>query len=136
VLVSTQNLSLKRVAQETPSSIYGAFRDHRDQSCHYEIDLPNKLRMHNVFHVSLLRPYIEEVPRSLNSSSTEGEHEFVVHKILKHDMIKVSLKKTQLECLIVERARMSITLGKLWIAHCPEIVAEVQRHTNYDYSNN
>jgi hypothetical protein len=80
--------------------------------------------MHNVFHVSLLRPYIEEVPRSLNSSSTEGEHEFVVHKILKHDMIKVSSKKTQLECLIVERVRMSITLGKLWIAHCPEIVAE------------
>jgi hypothetical protein len=30
-----------------------------------KLDLPNKLRMHDVFHVSLLRPYIEgKSPRS------------------------------------------------------------------------
>jgi hypothetical protein len=38
--------------------------------------LPNKLRMHNVFHVSLLRPYIEgKTPRSPpNPVVLAGEH--------------------------------------------------------------
>ena len=66
------------------------------------LDLPKKLRMHNVFHVSLLRPYIEgKSPRSPPIPMVlDGEHEFVVEKIVKHDLIKVSSKKTQLECLV------------------------------------
>jgi hypothetical protein len=67
-----------------------------------KLDLPNKPRMHDVFHVSLLRPYIEgKSPRSPPVPVVmDGEHEFVVDKILEHDFIKVSSKKTQLECLI------------------------------------
>jgi hypothetical protein len=67
-----------------------------------QVDLPNKLRMHDVFHVSLLRPYIEgKSPRSPPIPVVlDGEHEFVVDKIIKHNFIKVSSKKTQLECLI------------------------------------
>ena len=66
------------------------------------LDLPKKLRKHNVFNVSLLRPYIEgKSPRSPPIPKVlDGEHEFVVEKIVKHDLIKVSSTKTQLECLV------------------------------------
>ena len=97
-----------------------------------EIDLPNKLRMHNVFHVSLLRPYIEgKSPRSPPIPVVlKGEHEFVVHKILKHDMIKVSSKKTQLECLIKWKGYTDE--HNTWeimdsLHNCPEIVAEYKK---------
>jgi hypothetical protein len=67
-----------------------------------QLVLPNKLRMHDVSHVSLLRPYIEgKSPRSPPIPVVlDREHEFVVDKILEHDYIKVSSKKTHLECLI------------------------------------
>jgi hypothetical protein len=58
--------------------------------------------MHDVFFVSLLRPYIEgKSPRSPPIPVVmDGEHEFVVDRILEHDLVKVSSKKIQLECLI------------------------------------
>jgi hypothetical protein len=67
-----------------------------------KLDLPNKLIMHGVLHVSLLRPYIEgKSPRSPPIPVVmDGEHEFVVENIVKHDLIKVSSKKTQRECPI------------------------------------
>jgi hypothetical protein len=67
-----------------------------------KLDPPNKLRMHDVFHVSLLRPYIEgKFPRSPPIPLImDGENEFVVDRILEHDLVKVSSKKTQLENLI------------------------------------
>jgi hypothetical protein len=66
------------------------------------LDLPNKLRMHDVQHVSLLRPYIEgKSPRSPPIPMVlDGEHEFVVEKIVAHNLIKLSSKKTQLQCLV------------------------------------
>jgi hypothetical protein len=53
---STQNLSLKGIAYKT-SGLPVEINPVTMRSIY-------KLRMHNVFHVSLLRPYIEEVPRS------------------------------------------------------------------------
>ena len=93
MLVSTQNLSLKKGSTRKllprfmgPFSVIKEIND-----VTMEIDLPNKLRMHNVFHVSLLRPYIEgKSPRSPSIPVVlKGEHEFVVDKILKHDSIEV-----------------------------------------------
>jgi hypothetical protein len=67
-----------------------------------KLDLPNNLRMHDVVHVSLLRPYIEgKFPTSPPIPVVmDGEHEFVVDRILEHDLVKVSSKTTQLECLM------------------------------------
>jgi hypothetical protein len=54
-----------------------------------KLDLPNKLRMHDVFHVSLFRPHIEgKSPRSPPIPIVmDGEHELVMDKILKHDFV-------------------------------------------------
>ena len=51
----------------------------------YQLDLPDALRIHDVFHVSLLRPYQSDgqfhpPPPIL----IEGEEEFEVDKILDH----------------------------------------------------
>ena len=134
VLVSTQNLSLKKGStRKLLHRFMGPFSVIKEiNPVTMEIDLPNKLRMHNVFHVSLLRPYIEgKSPRSPPIPVVlKGEHEFVVHKILKHDMVKVSSKKTQLECLIKWKGYTDE--HNTWeimdsLHNCPEIVAEYKK---------
>ncbi len=134
MLVSTQNLSLKKGStRKLLPRFMGPFSVITEiNPVTMEIDLPNKLRMHNVFHVSLLRPYIEgKSPRSPPIPVVlKGEHEFVVHKILKHDMIKVSSKKTQLECLIKWKGYTDE--HNTWeimdsLHNCPEIVAEYKK---------
>ena len=104
MLVSTQNLNLKKGSTRKllPRFMGSFFVITEINVVTLEIDLPNKLRMHNVFHVSLLRLYIEgKSPRSPPIPvGLKGEHEFVVDKILKHESIKVLPKLTQLECLI------------------------------------
>jgi hypothetical protein len=63
-----------------------------------KLDLPNKLRMHDMFHVPLFKG---KLPRSPPIPLVmDGEHEFIVGRILEHDLVKVSSKKTQLEYLI------------------------------------
>ncbi len=94
-----------------------------------KLDLTNKLRMHDMFHVSWLRPYIEgKSPRStLLPIVLAGEHEFVVEK---HDFIKVSSKKTQLECLV--RWQGYTDEHDTWeimdsLHNCPEVVAKYKK---------
>jgi hypothetical protein len=94
-----------------------------------QVDLPNKLRMHDVFHVSLLRPYVEgKSPRSPRIPVVlAGEHEFVVDKIVQYDFIKVSSKKTQIECLV--RWQGYTDEHDTWeimdsLHNCPEVVAK------------
>ena len=137
VLVSTQNLSLKKGStRKLLPRFMGPFSVITEiNPVTMEIDLPNKLRMHNVFHVSLLRPYIEgKSPRSPPIPVVlSGEHEFVVEKIIQHDLIKVSSKKTQLECLI--RWKGYTDEHDTWeimdsLHNCPEIVAQYKEKHN------
>jgi hypothetical protein len=104
VLLSTANLHIKKGStRKLLPRFMGPFSVIKEiNKVAMRLDLPKKLRMHNVFHVSLLRPYIEgKSPRSPPIPMVlDGEHEFVVEKIVKHDLIKVSSKKTQLECLV------------------------------------
>jgi hypothetical protein len=85
--------------------------------------------MHDVFHVSLLTPYIEgKSPRSPPIPVVmDGEYEFVVDKILEHDFIKVSSKNTQLECLI--KWKGCTDEHNTWedmdsLTNCPTVVAK------------
>jgi hypothetical protein len=52
----------------------------------FRLDLPNRLRMRNVFHVSLLRVYKEgKHPRSPDTPERiEGEYEYTVEMIVDH----------------------------------------------------
>jgi hypothetical protein len=104
VLLSTANLLIKKGStRKKLPRLMGPFSviDGINKVA-MKLDLPNRLRMHDVFHVSLLRPYIEgKSPRSPPIPMVmDGEHDFVVNIILEHDLVKVSSKKTQLECLI------------------------------------
>jgi hypothetical protein len=103
VLLSTANLHIKKGSTRTLPRFMGPLSVIEEiNKVAINLDLLNKLRMHDVFHVSLLRPDIEG--KSLRSPPIlmvmDGEHEFVVDMILEHDLVKVSSKKTQLECLI------------------------------------
>jgi hypothetical protein len=61
VLFSTKNIVLKKGSSRKllprfvePFSIIQQINEDA-----FKIDLPTRLRMHNVFHISLFRPYIE-----------------------------------------------------------------------------
>ena len=58
--------------------------------------------MHNVFHVRLLRPYIEgKHPRSPPIPEIlEGEFEYTVEEIVKHRFVPDGRKKPALEFLV------------------------------------
>jgi hypothetical protein len=68
----------------------------------FKLDLPNRLRMHDVFHVSLLGVYKEgKHPRSLDiPECIEGEYEYSVKKIDKHRYVQSGNNKQVLECLV------------------------------------
>jgi hypothetical protein len=79
-----------------------------------------------------LRPYIEgKSPRSPPIPVVmDGEHEFMVDKILEHDFIKVSSKKTQLECLIKWKGYTDE--HSTWedmdsLINCPAVVAKYKK---------
>jgi hypothetical protein len=63
----------------------------------FKIDLTAGLRMHNVFHISLLRPYIEgKSPRSPPIPEViKGEFELIVQKILKFRVVEENDKKSK-----------------------------------------
>jgi hypothetical protein len=84
VLLSTKNLYIKKGSTKKllpryigPLTVSGNFKE-----VAFKLDLPNKLRMHNVLHVSLLRPYIEgKHPRSPPIPEIlEGEFEYTIEK--------------------------------------------------------
>ncbi len=68
----------------------------------FKIDLPAGLRMHNVFHISLFRPYIEgKSPRSPPIPEViKGEFEFIVQRIMKFRVVEDNRKKKIREFLV------------------------------------
>jgi hypothetical protein len=100
VLLSTANLHIKKGSRRKllPRFVGPLTMIEEINKVAMKLDLPNKLRMHDVFYVSLLRPYIEgKSPRSLPIPMVmDGEHEFVVGRILEHNLVKVSSTKAQL----------------------------------------
>ena len=71
----------------------------------YELALPRTLKVHPVFHVSLLKPYLED---PINPSpppppepivNDEGEEEFYVEEILNHRVRRLG-RSPRLELLV------------------------------------
>jgi hypothetical protein len=96
--------------------------------------------MHNVFHVSLLRPYIEgKHPRSPPIPEVlEGEFEYVVEKNVKHRFIPDGKKKTALEFLICWKGYSHVNDswepdGKL--TNCEQLVKKFKKERNLSDDN-
>jgi hypothetical protein len=83
------------------------------QETAYKLDLPARLKWHNVFHVSLLRPYVDggRVEPPPLPEMIEGEPEYVVEQILAHRDVGRG-KRTKREYLVKWKVTVtSITRG-------------------------
>jgi len=108
VLLSTEHLKLpSSVSRKFNSRWIGPYPIRRAVSpVAYELLLPRTLRVHPVFHVSLLKAYREDPDINPSPPSPpdplvnqEGEDEYFVQELLKHRLRKIG-RRTRLELLV------------------------------------
>ena len=103
VLLSTSGLNLKIAGTNKLAPRYvGPVKVlERIGEVAYRLDLPETLRIHNVFHVSLLKQYHTDgrVQPPPLADIIDGEPEFEVERILNHRLVKQG-RKTKVEYLI------------------------------------
>lgn len=92
VLLSTANLRLKTGSRKLLPRFIGPFTVKEViNPVAYKLDLPHALKVHDVFHVSLLRPYHEAPDYRFRAPPLpeiiEGELEYEVEAILGHRMV-------------------------------------------------
>ena len=99
VLLSTKNIVLKKgSSRKLLPRFIGPFSIIEEiNKVSFKIVLPADLRMHNVFHINLFRPYIEgKSPRSPPIPEViKDEFEFIVQKIMKHRVVEEDNKKSK-----------------------------------------
>jgi hypothetical protein len=92
VLLCTKNLHIRKgsTKKHLPRYIGPLTITEQVNPVAFRLDLPNRLRMHNVFHVSLLRVYKEgKHPRSPDIPECfEGEYEYNVESIKDHRYVQ------------------------------------------------
>ena len=106
VLVSSKNIKLRRKGDESSSNklmpkFIGPYRVTQvvGKGLAYKLDLPNTMRIHPVFHVSLLRPYRrdpcpERVQPAPGPVECEDGHEYYyIREILRHKTPKRGHRK-------------------------------------------
>ncbi|TPX39056.1 hypothetical protein SeLEV6574_g07443 [Synchytrium endobioticum] len=88
VMISTKNVRTERPTKKLEYRWMGPCRVKKQiSSVNYEVELPSNLRIHNVFHVSLLKPYIQPSDPSRKVSKPppiriEDEEGYIIKDIL------------------------------------------------------
>ena len=96
VLLSTKNLDLVlEGAKKLGPRFIGPFKVTKVVNRNaYELDMPGRYKVHNVFHVSLLKPYPTNVRGTPPPEPVlvEGEEEWLVEAIVKHRVVQPKRK--------------------------------------------
>ncbi len=97
VMVATKNLHIKKGStKKLLARFIGPFRITKVvNSVAMKVDLPKGLRMHDVFHVSLLNKYDQGKQSKMPPmpECIDGELEFEIEKIMLHDLLTVGRTK-------------------------------------------
>jgi transposase InsO family protein len=98
VWLNSRNIQTTRESKKLDHKFFGPFTIKRKvNDTTYELDLPESMRIHPVFHVSLLRPVMENEIEGRTQGEppaviVEGEEEFEVEKIVRAKREKGVLK--------------------------------------------
>eukprot|EP00878_Enallax_costatus_P019840 GHUV01020945.1.p1 GENE.GHUV01020945.1~~GHUV01020945.1.p1 ORF type:complete len:366 (+),score=43.64 GHUV01020945.1:125-1222(+) len=107
VLLHTKNIKLKAVGtRKLLPKWLGPFKVTKCvNDVAYKLDLPANLKIHPVFHVSLLKPYVRSgrVQPPPLPEVIDGELEFEVDSILAHRDVQVRRKKNRDRTPVLER---------------------------------
>ena len=113
VLLSTKNIRLKYVgATKLMPRWIGPFTvSSRINEVAYRLDLPDNMKIHNVFHVSLLQPYRDDgrVQPPPPAVFVDGEPEYEVQSIIDHRDVRSGRGRTQMREYLIK-----------WLGYGPE----------------
>ena len=91
-MLNAKNIRTKRPTKKLAPKFYGPFQVTKRIGGHaYELELDNRWRIHNVFHVSLLEPHHQnQMPLRKQirpePEEIEGEKEYEVEKIISSEI--------------------------------------------------
>jgi len=100
VMLSTVNINKHTLNRKLFPKFLGPFRITQVvNDVAYKLDLPNRWEIHDVFHVSLLKPWVAGKMGSPPPipDQVEGELEYIVERILDHRILKTSTRKNKNE---------------------------------------
>ena len=89
VMLNAKNLKFKHGIKKLSPKFVGPFLVVKEiNKVAFKLKLPNNWKVHPVFHRSLLRPFIGDVPSNLSHPLVEPGHKYEVEQILRSRIVR------------------------------------------------